>query len=107
MTTNQERAIDLSLEVISWEAQSEDPVNIVQALTEAGLIAPDLPTPDKHAATGNPVWWAPATLGISLYPDGEIGMMVDFESEARYTPETARAQALNLLAAAEYAEGEA
>lgn len=109
MTTNQQRAADLIEKATRGVADTRqlDFPSIAAELADAGLITPDLPTPDKRAATGNPVWWAPDTLGVSRYPDGEIGMMIDFESEARYTPETARAQALSLLAAADMAEEEA
>ena len=64
------------------------------------LLAPELPEP-LIAANGNPVWRADDTLMVTRYPDGEIGMLVGTGQEARYTPETARAQAALLLAAAE------
>ena len=73
---------------------------IADALADAGLLAPDLPAP-LTAANGNPVWRADNTLMVTRYPDGEIGMMISWEQEARYTPETARTQAALLLAAAE------
>lgn len=78
---------------------------ITQALAEAGLLMPDLPEPDKNSSTGTPVWWENDTLGVTVYPDGEIGMMVGWGKEARYTAATAREQALALLAAANHAEG--
>lgn len=75
-------------------------------LADAGLLAPDLPEPAPlTAANGNPVWRADNTLIVTRYPDGEIGMMITPEQEARYTPQAARDQAALLLAAANYAEG--
>lgn len=62
--------------------------------------APELLT----AANGNPVWRADGTLMVTRYPDGEIGMMISREQEARYTPQAAREQAALLLAAANHAE---
>ena len=73
-------------------------------LQDDGLLAPDAPVP-LTAANGNPVWRADNTLMVTRYPDGEIGMMISWEQEARYTPETAREQAALLLAAANHAEG--
>lgn len=73
-------------------------------LQDAGLLAPDAPAP-LTAANGNPVWRADNTLMVTRYPDGEIGMMISREQEARYTPQTARDQAALLLAAANYTEG--
>ena len=63
------------------------------------LLAPELPEP-LIAANGNPVWRADGTLMVTRYPDGEIRMLVGIGKEARYTPESARAQAALLLAAA-------
>lgn len=76
----------------------------VDALADAGLLAPELPEP-LTAANGNPVWRADNTLMVTRYPDNEIAMMLSWEQEARYTPQTARAQAALLLAAANRAEG--
>ena len=73
--------------------------NIAQALADAGLLAPDAPAP-LTAANGNPVWRADDTLMVTRFSDGEIGMMITPEQEARYTPQTARDQAALLLAAA-------
>lgn len=73
-------------------------------LQDAGLLAPDAPAP-LTAANGNPVWRADNTLTVTRYPDGEIGMMISWEQEARYTPQTARDQAALLLTAANYTEG--
>lgn len=81
-----------------------EPECIAQDLADAGLLAPDLPEP-LTAANGNPVWRADQTLMVARYPDGEIGMMISWEQEARYTPQTARDQAALLLAAADYSEG--
>ena len=72
-------------------------------LADAGLLAPDAPEP-LTAANGNPVWRADGTLMVTRYPDGEIAMLLNPKQEARYTPETARAQAALLLAAANHAE---
>lgn len=72
-------------------------------LQDDGLLAPDLPEP-LTAANGNPVWRADDTLMVTRYPDGEIGMMISWEQEARYTPQAAREQAALLLAAANKAE---
>ena len=74
--------------------------HVAEELADAGLLAPDLPAP-LTAANGNPVWRADNTLIVARYPDGEIGMMISREQEARYTPQTARTQAALLLAAAE------
>lgn len=81
----------------------QEPECIVQDLDYAGLLVPDLPEP-LTAANGNPVWRADQTLMVTRYPDGEIGMLLNPKQEARYTPETARAQAALLLAAAKHAE---
>lgn len=70
---------------------------------EPECIVQDLPEP-LTAANGNPVWRADQTLMVTRYPDGEIGMLLNPKQEARYTPETARAQAALLLAAAKHAE---
>lgn len=51
------------------------------------------------------MWRADNTLMVARYPDGEIGMMISWEQEARYTPQAARDQAALLLAAANYTEG--
>lgn len=83
----------------AWAAQ-----NLASDLANAGLTAPDAPAP-LTAANGNPVWRADNTLIVTRYPDGEIGMMITPEQEARYTPQAARDQAALLLAAASYAEG--
>lgn len=79
------------------------PHAIAVRLATAGLLAPDAPAP-LTAANGNPVWRADNTLMVTRYPDGEIGMMISWEQEARYTPQTARDQAALLLAAANYTE---
>ena len=81
-----------------------EPECIAQDLADAGLITPDLPAP-LTAANGNPVWRADNTLMVARYPDGEIGMMISWEKEACYTPQSARDQAALLLAAANYTEG--
>ena len=73
--------------------------DVAGVLDNLGLLAPDAPEP-LIAANGNPVWRADDTLMVTRYPDGEIGMLVGAGQEARYTPETARAQAALLLAAA-------
>lgn len=73
-------------------------------LADAGLLAPDLPAPAATSANDTPVWRADDTLTVARYPDGEIGMLLGAGQEARYTPETARAQAALLLAAAEETE---
>lgn len=73
--------------------------DLAQVLDNAGLLAPELPEP-LIAANGNPVWRADNTLMVARYPDGEIRMLVGMGKEACYTPETARAQAALLLAAA-------
>ena len=78
--------------------------NCAADLADAGLLAPDLPEP-LTAANGNPVWRADSTLMVTRYPDGEIGMMITPEQEARYTPQAARTQAALLLAAANHGEG--
>ena len=63
--------------------------------------------PEQLTATnGNPVWRADNTLMVTRYPDGEIAMMLNPKQEARYTPQTARAQAALLLAAANHKEAE-
>lgn len=77
---------------------------VIRLREETGLLSPDLPEPDKNSSTGTPVWWENDTLGVTVYPDGEIGMMVGWDEEARFTAVTARAQALALLAAANHAE---
>lgn len=81
-----------------------EPQCIAQDLADAGLIAQDAPAP-LTAANANPVWRADNTLMVARYPDGEIGMMISWEQEARYTPQAARDQAALLLAAANYSEG--
>ena len=80
-----------------------EPECIAQDLADAGFITPDAPAP-LTAANGNPVWRADNTLIVARYPDGEIGMMISREQEARYTPQAARDQAALLLAAANYSE---
>lgn len=80
------------------------PHAIAERLADAGLLAQDAPVP-LTAANGNPVWRADNTLMVTRYPDGEIGMMISWEQEARYTPQAARDQAALLLAAANYTEG--
>ena len=80
-----------------------EPQCIAQDLADAGLITPDLPEP-LIAANGNPVWRANDTLMVTQFPDGEIRMMLSWEKEACYTPQTAREQAALLLAAANYSE---
>lgn len=79
------------------------PMDAAQALADAGLLALDAPVP-LTAANGNPVWRADDTLMVTRYPDGEIGMMIGWEQEARYTPQAARDQAALLLAAVNYTE---
>lgn len=81
-------------------AYSED---AARELQDADLLAPELPEP-LIAANGNPVWRADGTLMVTRYPDGEIGMMISWEQEARYTTQTAREQAALLLAAANHTE---
>lgn len=80
-----------------------EPQCIAQDLADAGLLAPDLPEP-LTAANGNPVWRADKTLMVARYPDGEVGMMLSWEQEVRYTPQAARDQAALLLAAANHSE---
>ena len=82
----------------NWAAQ-----NLAGDLADAGRLAPDAPAP-LTAANGNPVWRADNTLIVARYPDGEIGMMISREQEARYTPQAARDQAALLLAAANHSE---
>ena len=84
----------------AWAAQ-----NLAGDLAAAGRLAPDVPAP-LTAANGNPVWRADDTLIVTRYPDGEIGMMISREQEARYTPQTARDQAALLLAAANTMNGD-
>lgn len=80
-----------------------EPECIAQDLADEGLLAPDAPAP-LTAANGNPVWHADNTLMVARFPDGEIGMMISWEKEVRYTPQAAREQAALLLAAANYTE---
>ena len=104
--SNRERAADL---ITTWQARHKTEMdnntdwaaqNLAGDLADAGLLAPDLPEP-LTAANGNPVWRADDALMVTRYPDGEIGMLLGTEQEARYTPQTARTQAALLLAAAE------
>ena len=81
-----------------WAAQ-----NLAGDLAAAGLLTPDALAP-LTAANGNPVWRADNTLMVTRYPDGEIRMLVSWEKEACYTPQTARDQAALLLAAANHSE---
>ena len=81
-----------------WAAQ-----NLASDLADTGTLAPDAPAP-LTAANGNPVWRADNTLMVTRSPDGEIRMMLSWEQEACYTPQTARTQAALLLAAANYTE---
>lgn len=99
---NREKAIQVIRRqtLISDLATAKD---VARRLDQAGLLAPDLPEP-LTAANGNPVWRADNTLMVTRYPDGEIGMMISWEQEARYTPQTARDQAALLLAAANYSQ---
>lgn len=100
--SNREKAIQVIRRqtLISDLATAKD---VARRLDQAGLITPDAPVP-LTAANGNPVWRADNTLMVTRYPDGEIGMMISWEQEARYTPQTARDQAALLLAAANYSE---
>lgn len=100
--SNREKAIQVIRRqtLISDLATAKD---VARRLDQAGLLAPDAPVP-LTAANGNPVWRADDTLMVTRYPDGEIGMMISWEQEARYTPQAARDQAALLLAAANYSE---
>ena len=99
--SDKKRAADVIYDTLNGQyGDFRVPTDAAQALADAGLLAPDLPEP-LTAANGNPVWRADNTLMVTRYPDGEIGMLLGTGQEARYTPETARAQAALLLAAAE------
>lgn len=103
--SNREKAVQVIRRqtLISDLATAKD---VARRLDQAGLLAPDAPVP-LTAANGNPVWRADNTLMVTRYPDGEIGMMISWEQEARYTPQTARDQAALLLAAANTMNGDA
>lgn len=103
--SNREKAVQVIRRqtLISDLATAKD---VARRLDQAGLLAPDAPAP-LTAANGNPVWRADDTLMVTRYPDGEIGMMISWEQEARYTPQAARDQAALLLAAAYTMNGDA
>lgn len=74
-----------------------NPREIAAELADAGLLAPDLPP-----MTGV-CWWRTGNARIDVTDEGAVDPRIERKN---YTPERARKIALNLLAAAEYAEGE-
>lgn len=114
--SNLDKAVDLILPYIGDCNECEriggaclycvrEATDAAQNLADAGLLALDAPAP-LTAANGNPVWRADNTLMVIRYPDGEIGMMINWLQEARYTQQAARDQAALLLAAANTMNGD-
>ena len=83
--------------------QSPTPESIAEHLNMAGLLAPELPEHTVTSENGTPVWRADKTLMVTAFPN-MVGMWIPDSGEAQYTPAEARAQAIALLAAANYAE---
>ena len=109
MATNIDRAADIIEDLIDEPHLYPDgglPDAAAQALTDAGLLAPDLPDANDDSlplptrsweldAEGSPVvWTAPGTT-----------VMIQRIEPGDLTPAEARDLALNILAAADYAEG--
>ena len=81
--------------------------NIAQALADAGLLAPDLPEPDKTGILVQDArWWllgGPDDPSVWAAPDSPV--MVQRIEPGELTPDEAREVAHALLAAADYSEG--
>lgn len=102
--TNFDKAVHVCMSLDMDDGDVPSPLDYVRALRDAGLLAPDLPEPTVTSANNNPVWrrvplWTWAN-------SGKIGLVIDLEHHAAFTPDTARQQACVLLAAANYAEKE-
>lgn len=89
------------------------PHDAVEALAQAGLLAPDLPEKDLVTQKGTHVWMPKQGFTVTAYHDGEIRMGIPPAypdtalREVIYTQPLAIEQALALLAAAQYAKGKA
>lgn len=109
--TNFDRAAHLIMEAArESELPTETAVNAVEALAQAGLLAPDLPEKDLVTQKGTHVWMPKQGFTVTAYHDGEVRMGIPPAypdtalREVIYTQPLAIEQALALLAAANYQE---
>lgn len=82
------------------------PLDAVEALTQAGLLASDLPEKDRITPAGTSVWEPQNALVTQAFADGEVRLTVPATRisggvfDVVYTHQSATAQAHALLAAA-------
>ena len=124
MTTNQDKAADLITELFKDASSNSAGIgkDIVQALEEKGLLAPDLPEPSHdskdpqfqreykeecgHSVPSVPDVWCPDPwLSIGVFPDrNEIAICDGGEQLDPFSIAEARKLALALLAAVKHLE---
>ena len=79
-----------------------------QALHDAGLLAPDLPEPDRAVASDEAEWYLPGQISIIYRSADRIGVFGLTPNRQRFhlslTDMEAEAAAHTLRAAAQYAE---
>ncbi|AIT62178.1 hypothetical protein [Corynebacterium doosanense] len=106
MTTNQQRAHEVLYKSITCNYGGRGCVDgVIEALADAGLIAPNLPNNDEELAGGSRGWRTPEGGIIWSAPAGRV--MIQRVEPGNWTPAEARDVAGRILAAADLAEGEA
>lgn len=94
---------DRAAEII--DEHSFEPECIASYLTDAGLIAPDLPQPDEANFVPDGKGWLPGgPHGPSIWTASDSRIMVQRLEPGDLTPAEAREVAYALLAAANYSE---
>lgn len=113
MSTNFQRAWDIAEHIADVD---ESTTELVKQLDAAGLIAPDLPAPDREP-TGLQDYFHPQPTGeweviadkeyVGVFPGlGEVDRTIDGQATEPLTPEQARRIGLVWLAAARLADEE-
>ena len=89
------------LEAVRHDYRS-DLSGLIQALDDAGLLAPDLPEPEVICPGSRTKFWFDENI-YAHEGSGKVRVIVD---DARFPVDEAREHALSVLAACEYAEKE-
>ena len=109
MMTHVERALQVLEEARRHEEVRIDPHDAVEAIVQAGLLAPELPAPNDPGifVTDGKGWIPSGDTGPSVWTAPGSPVMVQRIEPGYFTPDEARAVAYALLAAANHAEEEA